>query len=381
MLLNLPGIYPPEVLLGLRRLERANLIPEFDVLSVELEAASKPFCNGHPVAVHDRRIEHPLDFEWLFTREGSARICHEIRKFIRKDAVEVLCLGCPSVYRFGRRNMKNWDFRLWDKNVLHLGQVEEAEEVFCVDLCDGPYGDKPADVVVIDPPWYNPYYFLFLWAATHCLNKGGRIVLSFPPEGTRPNVKEERRELFIWCKRNGFIVEKRTPNILKYRSPLFEVNALRAQGVTNFPLDWRRGDLLVLKKMSAGVPPKPEVSMPRENWQEVRLGHVRVKVCCTRPCGRNLLVSAGKAPVLPSVSSRHPARKLANVVTSGNRFLLTKSPDDLIACLNSLKMNGTKTMVEDFIVSKNPLLWRKALNLILREETEVANYFRRINEI
>jgi hypothetical protein len=133
-MLGLPGIYPTEVLLGLRRLRRVNLISEVDVLSIELEAASKPFCNVQLVAAQDRRIEHPLDFEWLFTKEGAARICEEIKKISRKEFVDVLCLGCPSIYAFGKRNLKKWNFRLWDKNVLHLGQVDEAKEVSCVDL-------------------------------------------------------------------------------------------------------------------------------------------------------------------------------------------------------------------------------------------------------
>ena len=62
LLLNLPGVYPTEVLLSLRRLRSAKQIIEFDVLAVELEAASKPIYNVNPVSPSERKIEHPLDF-------------------------------------------------------------------------------------------------------------------------------------------------------------------------------------------------------------------------------------------------------------------------------------------------------------------------------
>ena len=138
---------------------------------------------------------------------------------------------------------------------------------------------------------------------------------------------------------------------------------------------------MVLKKMLDGVPAKPDVSIPNEKWQEIRVGHVRVKVCRERRRGRGLLTAARKEAVVPSVSSKHPARRNANVVTSGNRFLCTKSPEELIACLTLLKSNGAKSMVDSFIAAKNPHLMRKALDLVLNEEIEAANYFRRINEI
>ncbi|HXC35283.1 MAG TPA: hypothetical protein VNV43_05370 [Candidatus Acidoferrales bacterium] len=380
-MLQLPGIYPTEVLFGLSRLLKTKQIPEVGVIAVELEAASRPIYFESPVAAQDRRIEHPLDFEWHFSKEGAKRVCEEILRLCGKDNGEVLCLGCPSVYAFGKQNLKNYNFRLWDKNVRHLGQIEEAREVACVDVFDSFESGKKADFVVLDPPWYNPYYLLFLWAAAHCLAKGGYVVLSFPPEGTRPSVKTERRELVLWCKRNGFQIEKRIPNSLKYRSPLFEVNALKAQGVTKFPLDWRRGDLFVLKKSSDEVPAKPDVLIPNEKWEEVRVGHVRIKVSCSKKSGRGLLVPAMSEAVIPSVSSRHPARRLANVVTSGNRFLCTNAPEELVGCLSLLKSNGAKSMVDSFLAAKNPLLMRKALDLILSEEIEAADYFWRINEI
>jgi hypothetical protein len=47
----------------------------------------------------------------------------------------------------------------------------------------------------LTPPWYREFYELFIWAGLHCLPVRGRMILSFPPEGTRPSVKEELRSL------------------------------------------------------------------------------------------------------------------------------------------------------------------------------------------
>jgi len=237
LLAELPGIYPAEVLYSLRRLRKLSEISEVEVLSIELEAASKPICHERLVGHGGRHIEHPLDFEWRFTKQGVARICSEITCLSLPKGAEILCLGCPSLYLLGKERLRGFKFRLWDKNTLHLGQIDEAKEVSCFDFEEElPIGSL-VDVVVIDPPWYNEFYYLFFWAAFNCLPRNGKVLVSFPPQGTRPSVAEDLRELKKWCASHGFSFEKCEPGCLPYRAPLFEVNALRAQGVANFPID------------------------------------------------------------------------------------------------------------------------------------------------
>jgi hypothetical protein len=355
-------------------------ISEVEVLSVELEVASKPNVQERVVSQSPRHIEHPLDFEWRFTTQGTARVCEEIAIIQRGKTGDVLCLGCPSVYLFGRQQVKQFNFRLWDKNTLHLGQMDEAKEVSTFDISHELPTGKTVDVVVIDPPWYNPFYFLFLWAAFNHLPRNGKVILSFPPVGTRPAVGEELRELKLWCAEHGFKVEKSVPGCLPYRAPLFEVNALRAQGIVNFPIDWRRGDLIVLSKQSETPFAKPELPFTPQIWEEVRVQNCRVKVCYTKRAGDPILTPVGSSEVLPSVSSRHKLRCIANVVTSGNRFFRTKSPEAMLACLRELAETDARNMENIFTAAKNPLLRKKVADLISKENREAAHYFRRINE-
>jgi hypothetical protein len=380
MVLELPGIYPSEVLCSLRRLRRTGQIPEFDVLAAELEAASKPFCQPQAVPPEKRMVEHPLDYEWRFTRQGVVRICDELRRARLRQNAEVLCLGCPSVFQFGGDSIKHVKFTLWDKNAPTRSRLKEATGIHLMDVIQADPPEHRADFVIIDPPWYHAHYCLFLWAGFHCLPVGGHILLSFPPEGTRPSVGEELSTLLKWCLDHGLTFEKREPRCLPYRSPLFEVNALKAQGVTNFPLDWRRGDLILLRKQSPASFPRPSHSFPSENWEEVQVQFSRVKVCRDKSTSDGLLGPVGPTEILPSVSSRYRWRKQANVVTSGNRFLRTSRPDELIACLSTIASPHSPKMADAFIGSRNTLLSRKAFDIISREAMEAAQYFRRIHE-
>jgi hypothetical protein len=373
---ELPGVYPSEVLCALRRLRKASQMSEFDVLAIELEVASTPPYR-RIVEPIKRYIEHPLDFEWRFTQQGVARICEEIQRFPLKPNAEILCLGCPSVYVFGSQSLRNLKFTLWDKNSPVNGQMEEVK---VIDLSEMTTPRWKADFAVIDPPWYNEFYQLFIWAAFHCLPLGGRILLSFPPEGTRPSVIRERDALIDWCSSHGLKLEKRKPHCLSYRSPLFEVNALRQQGITNFPLNWRKGDLIVLKKQRGACFSKPSIPILDDKWEEIRVGSSRIRVCRGRKCGDALLAPVGPTEILPSVSSRHRLRKFANVITSGNRFLRTRAPENLLACLSIIKESDSANMINSFFASQNPLLLRKATELICKEEKEAAQYFRLIHE-
>jgi hypothetical protein len=380
LLARLPGIYPSEVLFSLRRLQRSAAIPDFDVLAVELEAASKPALQAEPVEPGRRLIEHPLDFEWCFTRQGVARICLEIERSQLKAGAEILCLGCPSVYLLGKQNLKSLRFRVWDKNIPQLGQMEEAREVCRVDITEATPPCQTADVVVIDPPWYNEFYRLFIWAGFHCLPLGGHILLSFPPQGTRPSAAEDLNCLIKWSSSHGLKLESRQPGCLPYRSPLFEVNALKAQGISNVPLNWRKGDLIVLSKLGSASFAKPDCTFPSGHWEEAKVGHSRIKIQRGKGYDGGMFGPVGDTDVLPSVSSRHRQRHRANVVTSGNRFIRTSMPDEVFCCLGAVEACGPDAMTKAFVASRNPMLMRRVVDLISKEEMEAWEYFRRIHE-
>jgi hypothetical protein len=112
----------------------------------------------------------------------------------------------------------------------------------------------------------------------------------------------------------------------------------------------------------------------------VQVHNCRVKVCYNKRVGDPVLAPVGVSEILPSVSSRHKLRRAANVVTSGNRFLRTKSPEALLACLRELGVRNSRSLETSFIAARNPALMKKVIDLVSKENREAAHYFRRINE-
>jgi hypothetical protein len=194
-------------------------------------------------------------------------------------------------------------------------------------------------------------------------------------------VREERNALIAWCAGRGLEFERIEKGCLPYRSPLFEVNALDAQGVINFPLDWRRGDLIVLRKKqnkSFGRPPCP---IPSGDWEEIRVVDSRIKVQRGRKIAGALFDGVGNLDVVPSVSSKYIHRQDANVVTSGNRFIQTNRPDEVLDCLAAMKESSLGRIKRSCLGSKVPILMRRIFDLLSKEEREAAQYFRRIHEL
>jgi hypothetical protein len=195
-------------------------------------------------------------------------------------------------------------------------------------------------------------------------------------------VVDEFSELLGWCRQAGLRLKLRKTCYLPYRTPLFEVNALGVEGICNFPLDWRRGDLVVLEKQTDVKINRPDMIMLQASWEEVRIGLVRVMVRHTAAIEASELEAVGSSEVLGSVSSRHQSRQLANVVTSGNRFLRSRSSTLLLECLRDLGtawpgLKSTPPRLSHPVSS----LQSKVFDLIYREEQEAINYINRIHDL
>jgi hypothetical protein len=152
------------------------------------------------------------------------------------------------------------------------------------------------------------------------------VLLSFPPIGTRPGIEEEWRRTEKFAEELGLTVREKSPS-LKYLSPPFEQNALRAARHQYVQPDWRPGVLVVFQKIGQCCEPRPTNHNSHAEWTEQSLLGVRWRF---RPqqqpveC-RPLLVEAVAEDILDSVSRRDPRRARADVWTSGNRIFA--SPD------------------------------------------------------
>jgi hypothetical protein len=323
-----------------------------------------------------------LDFEWLFTSAGQNVILSELREASPSDGGMVLCLGCPTLFDRGKNLFPEQQFVLWDKNASSLGQIHEAHALLDIDLRHGPLPALCATAAVLDPPWYNDFYKLFIWAALRNVVPGGHILLSFPPDGTRPSAARDREDIVQWTTDAGAELISHRRCCLPYRSPLFEANALAAGGLFSVPLDWRRGDLLVFRKAASVQVARPLISELEAQWTEHRFGCVRVRIRTGEeaPPSRALR-PIGKSAVLPSVSTRFPKRNLANLVTTGNRFFhitsaiqMSKTCRELSWCSDS--RDGVTHSSNSSGLSEVPLQLKR---LIARERREAAEYFAQVD--
>lgn len=123
--------------------------------------------------------------------------------------------------------------------------------------------------------------------------------------------------------------------------PPFERTALRASGLSAAaPRDWRRGDLIELRRSAGGPVPRPAVQ-DGEAWQEVLLAGARIRFRSghATPDGTPadpLLRHLVDGDVLATVSRRDPVRRKVAVWTSSNRVFACRSPGLLAALATAL---------------------------------------------
>lgn len=365
---ELPGVYPTEVIRAIRRLlgDRA-LSGSFD--NAICCKSTKATNLGIPV-LSSFHIEHPLDFEWNFTNRGQLALLEKVASLAEGRKARVLCLGCPTLYSLGRAHDIGLEFLLWDKNASNVGQLQEASRLSNVDLLRDSANAELCEIAVLDPPWYNDFYKQFIWAALRALPINGKVVFVFPPAGTRPSAVADLECVVGWAIKAGAELISCEKGFLRYRSPLFERNALRAAGLHGVPLDWRTGDLIVLRKTDAREVDRPKTTIDESEWREVRIGPLRWKIRIQPSTGDEAsLVPVASTAVLPSVSSRYPSRAGANVVTSGNRFLVSSDPVAVMEALEAIKTDEAMRM--SLIASS----LRSTLKRLLRvENAEFTNY-------
>ena len=180
-----------------------------------------------------------------------------------------------------------------------------------------------------------------LATAAYCCRSGGYILISLPPEGTRPTALQDRLSLIKFCRRISLEVVEDARLALGYETPFFEANALSAAGLHGVPANWRRGDLIVIRKMAEGRRPQAPGSHRKQDWQELSIGRMRLFVrrsACPSSSLAKTLDPVVRGAILPSVSRRDIRRRNAQVWTSGNRIYASDRPDLILAA--STRLSG-----------------------------------------
>lgn len=387
MLVSLPGVYPSIILSSLRRLASKKLITEELMSSVKAELNQ---ALEKPVTDHRHHIKlpvpHPLDYDWRF-HDSAIQLLLERCPEQTTPQEKVILLGTPSILRFVLETGYSREMLLFDANyavVESLANVAPSSVIHC-DLSKDTLLEITSPMVILDPPWYPESIQLFLWAASRFCSVGGDILVSLPPLGTRPTIEQEREKIFAWAEHLGLTLIRLEQAALPYISPLFEQNALRAEGICNTPKRWRRGDLATFQQVKHVAVNRPIVSSHGYEWTESILSGIRIRVRYSRDQNfRNpMLESVVSGDVLPSVSRRDARRDLVDVWTSGNRVFMCEgknilqhliqalatdvSPYSAISCFLKRELNDRETEQISFAL-------QQISELVALERNEILLY-------
>ena len=181
---------------------------------------------------------------------------------------------------------------------------------------------------------------------------GGRVLACFPGLGTRPKIAEERRRLIAGAANAGLSHVDTRSAVISYETPPFERSALAVAGITNVPPRWRRGDLLTFVRIPGYANARPSVTNHEENWIEVDIHGVRLKV--RRPSSFEFtnpsIESVISGDVLPSVSRRDPRRARADIWTPTNRIFGCRGRAMLLQILRAIaSRKASRSLVTEML--------------------------------
>lgn len=355
---NLFGLDPLELSAHLKSMEKTNKIKLVNDLWVNFNhtgngknglaiSLSNEFLNQHIGFFNLYKIPHPLDFEWRNATTTVNYLSELIASSTTTDD-KVLLLGMPTLFaNFCVNHFPN-SVTLVDNNKPVIGELKKkiTDKRFKVlesdifKITESEVGKF--SVVFMDPPWYSPHFYQFVWLASRCLEVGGTLGISLPPINTRPNIDKERLEWLSFCLKHGLALENLYAQKLQYAMPFFEYNAFRAAGLENILPIWRKGDLALFRKTKTTNNKRPKLKKGNAKWTEVEIENVRIRVKESISINSDSLKisSLVDGNILSSVSTRDIRREVANVWTSGNRIFKVNSSERFIQSLKSNPKNS-----------------------------------------
>jgi hypothetical protein len=371
--MNLNGFDPVELMEALKTLESRKAIANINglwcakasnatSLFKSTNDAKASFFNEHIgfFGLFDK--PHPLDFEW---RNSTGSLDYLIKKIqnVNEAQDKILFLGFPTLFAAACIKDISQKVTLVEKNkpiVKGLRKLNADKQRFQIIEAD-IFRANPKEVgkyysVIMDPPWYSPHFYQFMWLASQCVEVGGIVGISLPPINTRPDVDKERIEWFSFCQKQGLCLENLYAQKLHYAMPFFEFNAFRAAGIKDILPFWRKGDLALFRKVHTDFHERPKLNEERSDWEEREIDTVRIRVKLEKIEEEESELEIShltKGDILPTVSTRDKRRDNANVWTSGNRIFKVNDPYKFIQLLDDLKNGKPKDndlkLIADFI--------------------------------
>lgn len=297
------------------------------------------------------KVPHPLDFEWRNSTSSLNYLISEVQK-INSVNDRILFLGMPTLFATASIKDIPQKVTLVERNepiLRGLAKINVDKERFQILEADifkvGPKEIGKYHSVIMDPPWYSPHFYQFMWLAAQCVEVGGVVGISLPPINTRPKIDKERIEWFSFCQKHGLCLENLYAQKLQYAMPFFEYNAFRAAGIKDILPFWRKGDFALFRKVHSDRHDRPVLDEHRINWTETEIDTVRIRIKLEKSSDSEELKITHliKGDILPSVSTRDKRRSEANVWTSGNRIYNVSNPKRFLQLLNDFDKEKPNT--------------------------------------
>lgn len=325
------------------------------------------------------RTPHPLDYEWRNSTASLTRMLNRIQEICSiKDSI--LILGMPTLFATASLKDIPQKVTLLEKNqpiLQGLRSIVTFPNRFKIIDADiftvNPNLIEKHYCVVMDPPWYTEHFRHFIWLASNCVEIGGLIAISVPPFNTRPEIPNERVDWISFCHNVGLCIESLEAGFFEYAMPFFEFNAFRAAGITDVLPFWRKGDLMIFRKIGNNAAERPILQPLKCRWIEKEFRSVRIRILIDgvqqlEP-RRNLEIkSIVKGDILPTVSRRDKIRDQANIWTSGNRVFKTNCTQTFLMNLDNIikgHQNDKKNAIVDDFVNMISNLENKEYNTYL----------------
>jgi hypothetical protein len=350
LLAKLPGVTPDVVVAALRR---QGLLAR-----VSFQTSKNRDPKTLPIAFRfwgEGRLPTPhlLDASWWFSDPALALLTERIKQ---SGAKQVVLLGTPTLWH----SLREEDTGLASVTLVDgdsaLRSCAIGRELVTCNLLGG---DLPVrfrgDLVVSDPPWYEDEMRQFLVAAHECCRIGGKLLLSVPPEGTRPGIEQEWQSLLQWANELGFELNGYEESALLYLSPPFEHNAFLSAGIHSIPMEWRRGDLATFIRKKPGIKtttPQPQRGM----WIDYSIDGVRLRLRDPGSDQTAIIPDLGSlvdGGILPSVSKRHPLRDSVDLWSSGNRVFRCSHRLVMILILGAMEAHIDPSFVVEDKLHRN----------------------------
>jgi hypothetical protein len=315
------GRFPTEVLQFLERCMTGSRINTCSVEAMIAEARTTARGDGLPQG-GGLALPHPIDAEWRFTDETAEKLL-QAAVTTTQPGDFILLMGVPSVVLAAIRSQDDRKyFVCGEQNIIAegLSRITYADPRFSHFVAHG----LDAAAAILDPPWYVDQFLAMLSQATGHCRAGAHIFVSCPAENVRPGIIEDLIRITEVASKLGLDRECENAAALIYRTPFFEINALRAAGLGAWLPDWRRSNLTTYRKRTAGRQWEAAVKSPAF---ELTLSGVRLRLLGWDDDLQVEFSPVYEGEIFPSVSARAPRREEATLWTSGNRAF--KAPKGL----------------------------------------------------